>query len=259
VSAYIELRSVLRDDAVQSADEKPGAPRAGAQGNPAPANQEKALRKKPQQVVSYGLKYADHERIMETIPGIREAVAIREIRKQIRHRSQAIDGRVVGTTTSYGKVNPLEVERGRFLTDDDDSRFQNHVVIGSEVARTLFSEQNPIGEALKVGTDYYTIVGVLKERANASVISGRFESHDVNKDVYIPLNTCKLRFGERIVAVRAGEAPTAEEFQVSRMTLQLRDGVNAEETAARVRSALKPSHPKDDVEVIVVRIQGKTR
>ena len=196
---------------------------------------------------------------METIPGIREAVAIREIRKQIRYRSQTIDGRVVGTTVSYGRVNHLEMERGRFLTDNDHAKYQNYVVIGSEIARALFPAEDPIGESVKLGTDYYTIVGVLKERANTSVISGRFESRDLNKDVYVPLNTCKLRFGERIIDQRGGNPPRIEESQLSRLTLQLRDDGNVEETAARIRSALKPSHPKDDVEVIVVRIQGKTR
>jgi putative ABC transport system permease protein len=259
VSAYIELRSVLRDDAARSADEKPAAPRAGAQGNPEPANPEKAGRKKPQQVVSYGLKYADYDRIMETNPGIREAVAIREIPKQIRYRSHAIDGRVVGTTASYGKVNPLEVERGRFLTDDDHARFQNRAVIGSEIARTLFPDEDPIDKALKAGTDYYTVVGVVKERANTSVISGRFEAHDLNKDVYISLSTCRVRFGERIIIVRAGQSPRAEETQLSRLTLRLRDEANVEETAAGMRAVLKPFHPKDDVEVIVVKIQGKAR
>ena len=195
------------------------------------------MRKKPQQVVSYGLKYADYDRIMETIPGIREAVAIREIRKQIRARSHAIDGRVVGTTASYDKVNPLEVERGRFLTDDDHAKYQNRAVIGSEIARALFPEENPIGEAVKLGTDYYTIVGVLKERANTSVISGRFESHDVNKDVYIPLNTCKLRFGERII-INQGQSPRAEETQLARLTLRLRDEANVEETP------VDPIHPQ---------------
>ncbi len=196
---------------------------------------------------------------MEMIPGIREVVAIREIRTPIRYRNQTIDGRVVGTTTSYGKINHLEIERGRFLTDDDHDKYQNYSVIGSEVARTLFPSQDPIGESVKLGTDYYTIVGVVKERANTSVISGRFERHDLNKDVYIPLNTCKLRFGERITIVGPGQAPRIEQYQLSRLTLQLRDDVNVEETAARIRSTLKPFHPKDDVAVIIYRIQGKSR
>jgi len=39
----------------------------------------------------------------------------------------------------------------------------------------------------------------------------------------------------------------------------LRDDVNVEETATRIRSIVMPFHPKGDVAVTVVRIQGKSR
>ena len=152
------------------------------------------------------------------------------------------------------------MERGRFLSKADHDKFENYAVIGSDVARTLFPTEDPINQSVKLGTDYYTIVGVVKERANTSAISGRFEERDFNKDVYIPLNTCKLRFGERVVVAQQGAAPWAEECQLSRLTLLLHDDAMVEETAALIRSTLiKPYHPKGDVQVIVIRLQSKSR
>ncbi len=43
-------------------------------------------------VLTYGLTYADYERMLATVPTIKKALPIREIRKQIRYLSRALDG-----------------------------------------------------------------------------------------------------------------------------------------------------------------------
>ncbi len=235
VSTYIELVSVV------------------------PESDKKAAGEKPAQILNYGLKYADVDRIVQTVPAIRESVLIREIRWPIRRGQRSLDGHIIGTTPSYSNINRLEMERGRFLSKADHDKFENYAVIGSDVARTLFPTEDPINHSVKLGTDFYTIVGVVKERANTSAISGHFEVRDFNRDVYIPFNTCKLRFGERVI-VQQGAAPWAEECQLSRLILLLHDDAMVEETAALIRSTLiKPYHPKGDVQVIVIRLQSKSR
>ena len=56
-------------------------------------------------ILNYGLKYDDFERLMATVPTIRKALPIREIRKQIRHLNRYLDGRIVGTTHDYDDFN----------------------------------------------------------------------------------------------------------------------------------------------------------
>src|SRR3954454_8997069 len=85
-------------------------------------------------ILNYGLKYEDFERIMATVPTIKKALPIREIRKQIRHLSHYIDGRVVGTTSDYMPFNHLEIERGRFLTENDNERYENVAVLAADTS-----------------------------------------------------------------------------------------------------------------------------
>src|SRR5512135_1838435 len=87
---------------------------------------------RPARILNYGLKFDDFDRIMATVPTIKKALPIREIRKQIRHLNHFIDGRVVGTTYDYDEFNRLEIERGRFLTESDNERYQNYAVLASE-------------------------------------------------------------------------------------------------------------------------------
>ena len=183
---------------------------------------------------------------MAAVTTVTRAVPIRELPRQIRHQGHAIECRVVGTTHDYAAVTGLEMDRGRFLTDADNAAAQNHVVVSSEVAQALFPEEDPVGKPVKVGTDYYTVVGVVKQ------------ANDLKDNVYMPLMTCRLRFGERIVDNRSGKIE-AVETQLSRLILEVRDGADVEATAGLVKSTLQPHHPKGDVEVVILKPDRKTR
>ena len=187
---------------------------------------------------------------METVPTIRKVLPIREIRKGIRRYQYNLDGRVVGTTQDYADFNMLEVDRGRFLTAADNEKYQNYAVLASTTARTLFPYEDPVGQAVKLGTDYYTVVGVTKERQSSAGIGSSLAAQDFNKDVYIPLNTCKVRFGEKIVSSRSGSRE-AEETQLSQITLQVATIDKVRPTVPIIKAAYEPWHPRKDVEMTV--------
>jgi putative ABC transport system permease protein len=201
-------------------------------------------------VLNYGLKYDDYDRLLATVPTIRRALPIREIRRQIRHLSHYIDGVVVGTTQDYADFNKLEMDRGRFLTEADNERYQNYAVLAAGTAKELFPYEDPLGQSVKLGTDYYTIVGVTKERASTGAVGGSFSGKDYNKDVYIPLNTCRLRFGERIMNSRTGSREF-EETQLSQITLQVGSIAEVKPSVPIIDAAVMPYHPKKDVTKIV--------
>ena len=201
-------------------------------------------------VLNYGLKYEDFDRLLATVPTIKKALPIREIRKQIRYLSRFLDGRVVGTTQDYADFNRLDIDKGRFLTASDNARYENFAVLASETAKTLFPYENPIGKSVKLGSDYYTIIGVTKERATSAGVGGSLSAQDFNKDVYIPLNTCKLRFGERLVDSRPGSF-SIEETQLSQITLQVHSIEEVRPSAPIIAAAVQRWHPKKDVDMVV--------
>ncbi len=215
-----------------------------------PSDEAQATGGRPSRILAYGLSYEDYDRILATVPTIKKALPIREIRKQIRYLNRAIDGRVVGTTHDYDEFNRLQVARGRFLTESDNAHYENYAVLASETATTLFPYEDPIGRSIKLGTDYYTVVGVTKERASSAGTGGSLAAQEFNKDVYIPLNTCKLRFGERINNSRSGSMEF-EETQLSQITVQVHDIDQVQPTAPIIKAAVFPWHPKKDVEETV--------
>ena len=201
-------------------------------------------------ILTYGLKYEDFDRIIATVPTIKKALPIREIRKQIRHLNLFIDGRVVGTTEDYADFNHLEMERGRFLTQSDNERYENFAVLAHDTSKELFPYADPIGQSVKLGSDYYTVIGVTRKRAQSAGIGGSLSAQDFNKDVYIPLNACRFRFGDRIVDNRSGSF-SVEETQLSQITLQVYDTSQVRPSAPIIEASVKPKHPKKDVDMIV--------
>jgi putative ABC transport system permease protein len=215
-----------------------------------PSDEAQATAGRPARVLNYGLKYSDFDRMIETIPTIRKILPIREIRKQVRRGSLFMDGRVVGTTHEYANFNLLQIQRGRFLTASDNDKYQNYAVLAAETAKRLFPFENPLNQSVKLGTDYYTVVGVTAERASSAGIGGSLAAQDFNRDVYIPLNTCKLRFGEKIVDNRSGSS-AAEETQLTQITIQVNAISEVLPTVPLIKACYEPQHPKKDVEMTV--------
>ncbi|MHC5539543.1 ABC transporter permease [Singulisphaera rosea] len=216
-----------------------------------PTEESQSAGGRPQWILNYGLKYSDYDRILDTIPTIRKALPIREMRKEIRRLNHVLDGRVVATTEDYAEFNRLTMERGRFLTESDDERAMNYAVLGHQTAETLFPYGDPVGASVKIGADYYTVVGVARERGSTAGIGGSLSGQDFNKDVYIPLRTGKLRFGELVMNARSGSFE-AERTQLSQITLQVGSIAEVRTTHPIIEAAVKPWHAKTrDVDIVV--------
>jgi putative ABC transport system permease protein len=209
-----------------------------------------ALGSQPGQVVRYGLTYQDFDRLVTAIPVIKRILPIREVPRQIRHQTKLIDGYVVGTTHEFAAFARLEIDRGRFLTEDDNAKYENYAVLGAGAAQVLYFEQDPVGQTVKCGADYYTVVGVTKPSAGKNGERDQRAVVASDMDVYIPLNSCRLRMGERVVNARGG-VREVEEYQLTAIVVQINDESKPEDAAALIRSTIKPFHPKDLVGVTV--------
>src|SRR5690606_33206491 len=123
----------------------------------------------PQQGISarqanrYGVTQRDFDVLCSTIPYLQTAVATRELeRRDFGFGTRRQTGRVVGTLAGYANLKHLEMARGRFLSEADLKGRAKTCVLAPQIALDLFGYQDPIGASIHVGSDYYTVVGVLK-------------------------------------------------------------------------------------------------
>ena len=206
---------------------RPGAD-PGSSGRPtsSSARSSRATRPRPpaagrRAILNYGLKYDDYDRIMATVPTIKK-VAADPRDPQADPPPQLLPRRPRRRhDPGLRRVQQLEIDRGRFLTDGR----QREVPELRRARRRDRQDPLPLrGPDRPVGQARLRLLHGRRRDQGARRappgIGGSLAAQDFNKDVYIPLNTCRLRFGERIINSRSGSME-AEETQLSQITLQV--------------------------------------
>lgn len=89
-----------------------------------------------------------------------------------------------GVSASFPNVESIEIEKGRFFTDEEDEGLARVAVLGNQRAADLFGNEDPIGKVFSLKEVNFKVVGVLEKRGS----SGFTNSDDV---IYIPLQTAQ--------------------------------------------------------------------
>lgn len=205
-------------------------------------------------VLRYGLLRADFDLMDKTIPTVEQAIPIRELNKSARHRDRDVTARIVGCTADYLDINHLSMAQGRFITDDDRKKKKNVAVLASGTADELFQYENPVGKSVRIGDRFYAIVGVTMPRQASAAIGGSMAGQDYNTDIYIPMETMRVRMGDLNIDRTTGSF-SAEEWQLSQITLRVKDEDRVVETANVIRESLKQNHKTDKDYAIVVPLE----
>ncbi len=196
----------------------------------------------------YGLLRADYQRIVENIPSIRRAIPMRELRFELRRGNRTADAKLVGCVEAHLELNRLEIARGRWLTQRD--RGKKVVVLAHDAAKRLFPYENPIGQTIWVGSEFYVVIGQTKPRMASAAIGGSFDAREYNLDAYIPLQTLCQRVGD-LVMKRVGGEFQGEDVELSQITVSVESVDDVDETAAIITTLLKKYHDKEDYAVVV--------
>ena len=204
-------------------------------------------------ILPYGLLREDYDKIVKTIPTVKSAIPIREMRREITYRDRKADGRLVGCTPEYAEVTRLTIDRGHFITDAEVRKNKNHCVLAARLAEHLFPYEDPIDRTIYIREhdDYYRIVGVLKHRDPSAAIGGSLASQDFSSDAYIPITTMRSRIGDTIIE-RSSGSREGQTIELDQITLRI-DGVeNVVRTAKLVEQTLEPNHGQLGDTAIVV-------
>jgi putative ABC transport system permease protein len=102
----------------------------------------------------------------------------------------ASDVTIIPVSHEFIDIQGLEFEKGRFYTDSEANSASRVIVIGYEIAKSLFDEANPIGKKVRLYGQRFTIIGVLKKQGAALLENNR----DVS--AFIPVNFVRQLYGD---------------------------------------------------------------
>ena len=195
-------------------------------------------------VVRYGLTHADAERMAAT-GGVEELVPVRAFPQEASRLDRRYLATVVATTTAYAGRVGLEMEEGRFFTEEDESGTANVAVLGAKAAEQLFPEGGAVGGTVNLNKNLYVVVGVLCERDELTPGVG---ASLLNTDVFLPLQTFRRRFGAQVVVRKPGSF-SSEAVQLSAALVFVADARDAAGVVEEIRGQLSAGHEGNDWEV----------
>ena len=97
---------------------------------------------------------------------------------------------VNGRSAGYDLVDDQAIERGRHLTELDDSERRPLAVLGPEVASELFGSLEPLGRTIRLDRYEFEVVGV-------TVAKGKLFGQSQDRFVTVPIQTFQKYWQER--------------------------------------------------------------
>ncbi|MEQ8838705.1 MAG: ABC transporter permease, partial [Lacipirellulaceae bacterium] len=198
----------------------------------------------------YGLTRADYERVRDTIPTLKRALPIRILSKEFRYLTRKFEGRLIGCTPEYAEVSRMEIDQGRFISEEDGRTERNYCVLAEGSTRQLFPFGNPIGKRIMIDEEFYIVVGTMKKRNSSSAVGGSTATEDFSNDVYIPIESLWRRLGDMIVVTKPGSFQR-DLVEVSRFNLEVETREAVLPTADVVRDTIERDHTLPDFSITV--------
>lgn len=121
----------------------------------------------------------------------------------------------MGTTMEYKDVFSIDIEKGRYWTQQEYNSGANVVILGFKVSEALFQSIDPIGKIIKLNGQNYTVIGVLKSEGD-----NMFNFVNYDTSIWVSFNNLKkmVNTGEdsnigRLLAVKAKDGVEIDELK----------------------------------------------
>jgi putative ABC transport system permease protein len=145
--------------------------------------------------------------------GAQVSIQAFQIGRNLTARVEGVEAdiQLSGQTPNLFSISPRDFSGGRPLTQDDNDGALRSVVVGANVAETLFPGQSAVDQEIMIDGAAFRIVGVL-----AKAKGGFFGQNDVDNVAVIPFRTAQMRYpqAKRIMITakaRAGYRKAANE------------------------------------------------
>ncbi|HEX4007961.1 MAG TPA: ABC transporter permease [Acidobacteriaceae bacterium] len=132
--------------------------------------------------VTVRLTQDDVERLWATVPGVTHISPAMFKQVNVGNDEHMFSWQVNGYRAEIANILKLDIDYGRFYTDEDDENRAHVAVIGSEAKTKLFGGRYPLGSRIRLNGIGFTVIGVLEPKMQEG-------DDDVNRQIYIPFNT----------------------------------------------------------------------
>ncbi|HJQ19379.1 MAG TPA: ABC transporter permease [Gemmatimonadaceae bacterium] len=136
---------------------------------------------------------------------------------------------IFGISPEYQVVQDYRFASGSAINEIDVRQRRNVAVIGADVAKKLFENVEPVGRAIRVRGELFTVIGVIAAK-------GRVLGQSFDGFVMIPISTFESMYGRRQTTTISVKMTTADEVapamqraeEAMRLAHRLRPGARSD-------------------------------
>ncbi len=147
---------------------------------------------------------------------------------------------IAGASAAWPFVSQVPLQSGRFFTAAEVQRRTRVVVLGLAPAEALFPNIDPIGKAIRIGFEEFTVIGVLAKRPSP----GGFDV-GVDDFVVIPYTTWASKYGVRVNETGRGTLSGLMVAAVPHEGVSVEQAMREIEEVMRIRHGLRVDQPND--------------
>ena len=123
----------------------------------------------------------------------------RNYAQETYYQNTQYNGEIYGIDTHYLNVYGYQVKSGRGFTQKDYDQFRKVILVDTTAVNTLFGGKSPIGKAVEINGDVYTVIGVvaLSEEFTPTIntINDYWMYADTSSgSLYMPMSTWPTAF-----------------------------------------------------------------
>jgi putative ABC transport system permease protein len=198
----------------------------------------------------YGLTFRDLEQIRRTLPYILDAVPVHDVKEWLWFGSRRVEAKIHGVTPAYFQRLNLHAVRGRVIDAQDEVDRSRVCVVRSRVLHEARYLGDPLKLDLKLGSQYYRVIGVLPDFQLDNPDRSILGLDDRSLEIYVPFETVVDRLGFTKGTYDSGsyEESRTELHQIV-CTVENESEVPA--AARGIQAILATFHERKDYEVTV--------
>ncbi|GAA4273866.1 ABC transporter permease [Aquimarina gracilis] len=136
--------------------------------------------------------FDEYQYIKRTMPDLKAVTfSLNVAPETIKYEDETVSNvQIAPVTNDYYDIEELQVVKGRFYNEQESVSGAPVIVIGDEIANSLFGSADPIGKKVRLYGRKFTVIGVLKKEG-----TGLFGN---SKDtmVMVPVNFVRRIFGD---------------------------------------------------------------
>ncbi len=171
----IDQISVFGSDLVQIAN-GPKEPEAGST---------------PTAFVKQSLTFKDYQELRRTL-WVKQIVAGITLNDVARVNGEDVSLSIAGTAPDELPIYGTRVARGQFFSEGELDSHARVAVLGFDIARNTFGQEDPIGKTISLNKQIFRIIGVMEEAGTKSF-------QDLDKRVYIPVSSAMDVYNRKYV------------------------------------------------------------